>query len=233
MAVKTKSTRKTKEAASPKKTGLDVIKNPLPLNNRFNIPNIDKKKLPFIIAFVLILVLIGILFNKGFLVAALVNGEPITRASVIQTIEKQSGKATLESLITKRLILQEAKKRNVAVGQKDIDAEIKKIEANLKAQGTTLDNALSLQGMTKAQLVSEIEIQIALQKLVSSDVKVSDKEVEEFLTTNKDQFPEGTTEEAMKKEATDQIKSQKLQENTQTLIKSLQDKAKIRYFVQY
>lgn len=227
MAVKTKSTRKTKEASSPKKTGLDVIK------NRLNIPNIDKKKLPFIIAFVLILVLIGILFNKGFLVAALVNGEPITRASVIQTIEKQSGKATLESLITKRLILQEAKKRNVAVGQKDIDAEMKKIEANLKAQGTTLDNALSLQGMTKAQLVSEIEVQIALQKLVSSDVKVSDKEVEEFLTTNKDQFPEGTTEEAMKKEATDQIKSQKLQENTQTFIKSLQDKAKIRYFVQY
>lgn len=227
MAVKTKSTRKTKEASSPKKTGLDVIK------NRLNIPNIDKKKLPFIIAFVLILVLIGILFNKGFLVAAMVNGEPITRASVIQTIEKQSGKATLESLITKRLILQEAKKRNVAVGQKDIDAEIKKIEANLKAQGTTLDNALSLQGMTKAQLVSEIEVQIALQKLVSSDVKISDKEVEEFLTTNKDQFPEGTTEEAMKKEATDQIKSQKLQENTQTFIKSLQDKAKIRYFVQY
>lgn len=227
MAVKTKSTRKTKEVSSPKKAGLDVIK------NRLNIPNIDKKKLPFIIAFVLILVLIGILFNKGFLVAAMVNGEPITRASVIQTIEKQSGKATLESLITKRLILQEAKKRNVAVGQKDIDAEIKKIEANLKAQGTTLDNALSLQGMTKAQLVSEIEVQIALQKLVSSDVKVSDKEVEEFLTTNKDQFPEGTTEEAMKKEATDQIKSQKLQENTQTFIKSLQDKAKIRYFVQY
>lgn len=233
MAVKTKSTRKTKEISSPKKTGLDVIKNSLPLNNRLNILNIDKKKLPFIIAFVLILVLIGILFNKGFLVAALVNGEPITRASIIQTIEKQSGKATLESLITKRLILQEAKKRNVAVGQKDIDAEIKKIEANLKAQGTTLDDALSLQGMTKAQLVSEIEVQIALQKLVSSDVKVSDKEVEEFLTTNKDQFPEGTTEEAMKKEATDQIKSQKLQGNTQTFIKSLQDKAKIRYFVQY
>ncbi|EKD86957.1 MAG: hypothetical protein ACD_37C00091G0003 [uncultured bacterium] len=231
MAVKTKSTRKTTEVSSPKKAGLDVIKNPL--KNQLNILNIDKKKLPFIIAFVLILVLVGFLFNKGFLVAALVNGEPITRASIIQTIEKQSGKATLESLITKRLILQEAKKRNVAVGQKDIDAEIKKIETNLKGQGTTLDQALSLQGMTKAQLVSEIEVQIALQKLVSSDVKVSDKEVEEFLTTNKDQFPEGTTEEAMKKEATDQIKSQKLQEKTQTFIKSLQDKAKIRYFVQY
>lgn len=233
MPTKTKTSRKVTQRT--KLSSIEKLQTfPLPSNLKFNKQALLKnRKILLFLGLIIILVIALLYVFKGVFVAALVNGEPISRISVVSELEKQSGKATLESLITKRLILQEAKKRNVAVGQKDIDAEIKKIEANLKGQGTTLDEALSLQGMTKAQLVSEIEVQIALQKLVSSDVKVSDKEVEEFLTTNKAQFPEGTTEEAMKKEATDQIKSQKLQEKTQAFLADLKKKAKVLNFVNY
>ncbi len=170
---------------------------------------------------------------KGVFVAALVNGEPITRLSVIKSLEKQSGKATLDNLITKKLILQEARKRNVLVNQSEIDSEIKKIEANLKAQGTTLDQALELQGMTRKQLNEEIRIQLSIQRMVSSNLKVSDKEVADFLTTNKEQFSEGITEAQMKNQAKEQIKQQKLQEKTQAFLADLQKKAKILKLVGY
>lgn len=202
--------------------------------NRINNLLSGKQKaiVPVIIAVIVLVALVAYIFRGAF-VAAIVNGEPITRLSVVKALESQSGKATLESMVTKKLILQEAEKRNVDVTKADIDSEIKKIEDNLKTQGTTLDEALQLQGMTRDQLINEIQIQIALQRLVSKDVKVSDKEIEEYVTTNKDSFQEGTTEEEMKKQAEEQLKSQKLQENTQKFIEELQKKAKINYFVSY
>src|SRR3990167_8103091 len=41
---------------------------------------------------------------KGLLVAATVNGSPISRFSVIEELEKKSGKATLDALIIQKLI---------------------------------------------------------------------------------------------------------------------------------
>ncbi len=202
--------------------------------NRLNIGSlIENRKI--IAIFVLVILISGVLlyFFKGLFIASLVNGEPITRLSVIQTLESQNGKATLDNLITKKLILQEEKKRNVQVSKNDIDSEIKKIEESLKTQGTTLDQALESQGMTRNQLNEEIKIQLSIQKMVEKDVKVTDKEINDFVTANKDQFPEASTEAQMKQEASDQLKQQKVQEKTQALISDLQKKAKIRNFVNY
>lgn len=222
---KTKTARKNKRETQT-----------IPQLNRLNFNKEDllrNKKLVALATLIILFIILLLYFFKGLFIAAMVNGEPISRISVIKELEKQTGRATLESLITKKLILQEAKKRNVEIGQKKIDAEIKKIETNLKGQGTTLDQALQLQGMTRDQLISEIRLQLVIQKLVSGDVKISDKEVSDFLTANKEQFPEGTTEEEMKSQAKEQIKSQKLQEKTQAFLADLQKKAKIRNFVGY
>lgn len=222
---KTKTARKNKRETQT-----------IPQLNRLNFNKealLRNKKLVALAILIILFIILLLYFFKGLFIAAMVNGEPISRISVIKELEKQTGRATLESLITKKLILQEARKRNVVVAQAEIDSELKKIETNLKGQGTTLDQALQLQGMTRDQLISEIRLQLVIQKLVSSDVKITNKEIADFLTTNKEQFPEGTTEEEMKSQAKEQIKSQKLQEKTQTFLADLQKKAKIRNFVGY
>ena len=202
--------------------------------NRFNLKiELKKNKKAFVVGIVLILIIFFTFLFRSFFVAAIVNGEPIARLSVVKALEKQGGKATLDNLITKKLILQEAKKRNVTVTKNDINAEIKKIEENVKSQGSTLDEALKTQGMTRTQLNDEIRIQLSIQKMVNGDIKVIDKEVDEFITANKAQFPENTTEEQMKKQATAQLKQQKQQEETQKLIQELQKKAKILHIVEY
>ncbi|MGB9706823.1 MAG: SurA N-terminal domain-containing protein [Microgenomates group bacterium] len=116
---------------------------------------------------VFILVTSGYLL-KNELVVATVNGQPISRFTLIRELEKNSGKQALESLIGKTLILQEAKRQNVSVGQQEIDQEMKKLEENFKSQGQDLEQLLAFQGMTKASLEEQIRLQKTAEKLADS-----------------------------------------------------------------
>ncbi len=195
---------------------------------------IDYKKILsknfFIIIFVLIFGLISFYFSRKFLIAATVNGKSISRLTVIKTLEKQAGKKTLENLIVKSLILQEANKRKINVSQKDIDNEIKKIKSNLSSQGMTLDQALKSQGMTKNNLVKELKTQLTLQKMAGNNIKISKKEIDDFIKKNKDHYPD---KKISRNQAVAQLKQQKTQQNIQKFLANLKAKAKITYFVNY
>jgi hypothetical protein len=180
----------------------------------------------------IILLFICLYLFKGLFIAASVNGEKISRFAVISALEKQAGKQTLESMITKTLILQEAKNKNINIGSSEIDAEISKISKSIEAQGSNLDQALALQGMTRNQLKEEIRLQLLVQKMVQN-VNVTDKEIDKFIDENKAQFPEGTSETDIRKQAQAQLKQQKQSEATQKLISGLQKNAKTIYFIKY
>lgn len=186
------------------------------------------------IFFILILILGLIYFSKRFLIAATVNGKSINRLALLQKLEKQGGKKILESMVTESLILQEADKRKITVNQKEIDVEMKKIEANVASQGSTLDQALQNQGMTKNDLTEQIKIQLMLQKMAGSDIKITDQEVNDYINANKNQQGiESSGQEISKEQATAQLKQQKLQQSIQSFLSDLKTKAKITYFVSY
>jgi parvulin-like peptidyl-prolyl isomerase len=233
MAVKAKTktvktTKKLSPVLAPKAQPLSIKTNSLNLSLILK----HKKISGGIVIAVVVIVLLVVLFKSVF-IAAIVNGEPISRLSVVSALEKQGGKAMLDSLITKKLILQEAKKRNITVAQNDIDAEIKKITANLQTQGSTLDQALASQGMTKADLNDEVEVQVAVNKMVGSDVAVTSQEIDAFVAANKSQMAAGTTDAQFREEAIAQLKQQKLQTKTTDFVNSLQSKAKVLRFVSY
>ena len=153
---------------------------------------------------------------------ASVNGQLVGRLTIIKELEKQGGKKTLDVVILKILINQEAKKRKVTVSQKDIDAEIQKIEKNVTAQGSTLDQLLQQQGMKKSDLTEEVKIQLLVSKMAGENINVTDKEIDDF----KDQeFPREQIKQT--------IKQQKLQQKIQTFVADLKNKAKINYFIKY
>jgi len=194
----------------------------------------NKKKISMgigIIIAIAIIVLLAVYFKNVF-IAVMVNGEPISRLSVVTALEKQNGKKTLDNLITKKIILQEAKKKNITVTQNEIDSEIKKITANLQSQGSTLEQALASQSMTMSDLNDEVKIQITINKLVG-DATATEKEIDDFVVANKGQMTGGITEAQFREQATVALKQQKLQAKTQEFIKNLQDKAKIIRFVSY
>lgn len=169
---------------------------------------------------------------KGFFIVATINGSPITRLSVIQDLERQNGKQVLNSLVTKTLILQEAQKRNITVGQKEIDNEIKKIEKDFQKQGKNFDELLAAQGLTRERVKEQISIQKIIEKMLEKDIKVTDKEVDEYIEKNKEALQDIKPED-LKKQVQQQLRTQKLSDKFQTLLADLQKNAKINYFVNY
>lgn len=194
-----------------------------------------KKLTPIqIAAVVIILIILGYVLYQNYLVAATVNGKPIGRLGIINQLEKQGGKSALDTVITQELIKDAAKKENITVSQADIDKEIKTIEATVKAQGGTLDAALAQKGMTKADLTSDIQLQVMVQKLVKADaIKITDEEVAKYMKDNKDQFPADAKEKPDTKLIKESMKQEKLQTKIQAFITDLHTKAKITYFGSY
>lgn len=233
MAVKQKTEKVApKRKVSVEKTIVkkDIIKSikfpPLIKGKKFS------KKQIWIVASIIIV--LGILyFGKGLLVAAIVDGQPISRLSVVSELEKQGGKTALDSLVTKTLILNEAKKKNITVNQTDVDNQIKNIQTQIESQGSTLDQELAAQGMTKTDLSDQVRIQLILDKLVGQNVSVSDKEISDYIAANKDQLPQGATDATLSAQVKQQITQQKVQQKVQVFLQSLRNKAKITYFINY
>lgn len=182
-----------------------------------------------------IIILLGALlyFGRSFIVAAVVNGQPISRLAVIQETEKVSGKQVISSLIRNTLVEQEASKKNVTVSDKEINDQIKTIEDNLTKQGQKLDQMLELEGMTRDDLHKIIRLDILVTKLVGKDIKIADKDIENYLKENKDLLPKGKNEKELKEYAADQLKKAQLPQKAQTWFAELEKKAQIVKFVDY
>ena len=186
------------------------------------------------LALLIIVLLVGTIFYfKDYFVVAIVDGEPISRFSVIERLEKRSGKAMLDSIITERLIDNETKRQGISVGEDDINAEIQTIEANVVAQGTTLEEALTQQGMTMEDFRQSITLQEKLEKLLDDKIKVSEEEISTYLEKNKDQLPPSQDQGKLREQVAEQLKGQKLNQEGATYIEELRTKAKIQFFMKY
>lgn len=171
---------------------------------------------------------------KGLFVAALVNGQPISRLSIVKNLEKQGGKQTLNSHITALLILQEANKKNISVSDSDLEAEIKKIQDKVAASGQNIDQLLTQKGMTRNDLKERIRSQKIVEKLLGKPITVTDTEVNDYMEKNKSTMPEGSANNPQFKQSIrQQLLQEKQQKEYQTLVDNLQKNASIQYFVSY
>lgn len=235
MAAKKTTTRRSSSKMTPSiSTGTtyedaEVIE--APEISTAEIQQATKIKKSYVVWIIIALIVVGFLYIfRGWIVAAIVNGQPITRLQVIKELERQNGKQVLNSLITRSLILQEARKNGVTVSSTEIDTEIKKYDDNFKKQGQSLDTVLAQQGMTRQDLREQIIIQKSLDKMLGKDIKISDKEVQDYIDKNKDSLPQGQNAADLKTSVKQQLYQQKLNEKISPWIQNLQKNAKIIYF---
>jgi len=234
---KTKSNSKTtkpqRKSVIKSDSDIEIAQESNSTQNFTNKLNSKNKKLAVLIIAGIFLIVAGVLIGRNTLLAAMVNGKLITRLEVIRALEKTNGEATLEAIITKTLIEQEAQKQGMMPSQDEVNKEIETISKNIKAQGTTLDEALAAQGMSREQLEEEISIQLALRKMTAKDIKYTNKEVDDLISQNTESIPEGVTEEEFRQQAKAQLEQQKQQEASEKLITKLRDQAKISKYLNY
>jgi len=181
-----------------------------------------------------IAILLGLIYYyKGLFLAAVVNGKPITRLTVIQKLEKRDGKQVLDNLITETLINQEAQKMKVKVTPGEINAELTNVKNNLKESGQDLDKLLALQGMSTEEFKRQIELQKTIEKILGDKINATDDEVNQYIEQNKETFPKDYNPDEMKKTVKLQLEQQKLSEEFQKWLDLAKTKANINYIVKY
>lgn len=197
----------------------------------------DKKSIKInkkiiIIFGVLILVMVLIYALRGFFVVATVDGSPISRLSIIQKLEKVSGKSLLDSMISEKLIQREASSKKIVISDDEVNAYIKTIEDQFAGQGNSLAEALSTQGMTMDDYKKQVILRKQVEKLLSNKINVTDEEVMQYIKDSGIEIPEGQ-EVLLKEEIKKSLIEDRFSEEAQKFVNNLKLEAKINYFVNY
>lgn len=112
-------------------------------------------------------------------IVALVNGTDVTRDELSQECLRHYGKAVLESLVNRHLIVEECKRQNVSVTKAEVNAEIERLAGkfNLPVE-QWLKMLKQERGIKPAQYSDEIIWPtLALRKLAGGRLRVSDEEL--------------------------------------------------------
>ena len=186
-----------------------------------------------IIAIVVVVLIIGLYFARGFFIVATVNGQPIARYQVIKELEKQAGQGTTDALISEKLIAMEAKKQGIEIEKSAIDERIAAIEADLETSGQSLDELLELQGITRKEVEDQTRLQLLLRELLADKIGVTDEEVEDAFAQQSEVKPEDMSDEEFKEQLRLSLEEQKFSFEAQTFVQELQNEANINYWHEF
>jgi parvulin-like peptidyl-prolyl isomerase len=139
-------------------------------------------------------------------VAATVNGNKITVADVDRVTAQQlrgqesqlsqlelatARLQTLESLITQDILFQRAQKENLVPSEEEVTNEIQRNKQESSMTEEDFQRQLKESNQTEAQFRDSVRKDLAIRKLrdkMTSQIKVQDREVEDFFRANPKQF---------------------------------------------
>lgn len=180
-----------------------------------------------VVAVVLVLVLLGV-WKKHWVVAATVNGSPISGVEVLRKLDGDYRAKALESLVNEKIVLDEAKKNNALPTSDQVKSRIAEIETQYGG-ADNFNNLIKQEGQTRESVEQQIKFYLALENLYGSQATVSAEEVENFVTQNKEQL--SATEPAkQREEAAKSLKDSKLQTIIQQKFLELKQKATVKLF---
>lgn len=196
----------------------------------------NEQKLPFnnlsrknlIIGLIIIAAALFVFNNKQWFVAAIVNGSPITGFELMSRLNRDFRTQTLDNMINEKIILGEAKKKNAIPRKAEVDAKIAEIEKQFGGS-ESFNSLLAAQGQTRAGLEGQMKIQLAIEKMYSSDATASSEEIDAFIKENKVSL-QATDSAGQRLEAEKALKQQKLSEIFSLKFDELKKSATVKIF---
>lgn len=178
-----------------------------------------------IIVLIVIVAAVYAYFRYG--IVATVNGRPISRFSYWQNLEKVDKKQTIKQMANEALVFQAAAKNKIVIEKSVIESEIASVEAQIKAQGQTLESALAAEGLTRTDLEDQIRIQKMVEQMAKPNLEITQAQIDAFILKNKALIPTTYTKEQLQTLAKTQLVSEVKNEAIDAWFKELQKTAKI------
>ena len=142
-------------------------------------------------------------------IVARVNGEAINKADLENAVRGLEGRAggpvpadqrdrvyrgVLDDMIGYKLLMQEAKARQIAVPDADVDAQVAQIRSQFQSDAQ-FQQALAAQKMTLEAVRDDARAEMSVEKLVESEiagkVAVKPEAITDFYQKNQDKFQQG------------------------------------------
>lgn len=191
-------------------------------------------------------------------VVAEVNGQEISRDQFVQAYESQFQQAVMQAqssaqevdqgqlrkqvadnLVNTELLVQEADERDIKVSDKEVDRTLKELAAQNGLESVdAFVAAMEQQGMDRDEVESQMQTQVRIERLVSSeagDVSASEAELRALydrLVAQQEQAGEQAAQQVppfaqVRSQLEDQVKAEKESEVAQRLITDLREKADV------
>jgi peptidyl-prolyl cis-trans isomerase C len=135
---------------------------------------------------------------------ALVNGEPVSADALLRELrEARAGEGegdgldvlrrrVLDDLVARALLLQEARRRGIVVGQDQVERAFLRIRAEYP--GTHFDDLLAQERLSQAELKGRLKDQLTVERLFEGEVfpqiVVSDAEIDRYYGDHPQEFQE-------------------------------------------
>lgn len=206
----------------------------IPVESEVVVTSKPPKKAVLVLLSLLLIVSLGVLVAKKYrslFVVGKVNGQFITRLELEKSMNDRYAKATFDDLASTNLLYQLAASNSITVTDEELKKEISDTETRLGGK-EALNSTLDRMGYTQERFSKEMSMLVLEKKLAAKLFKseVTDAEVSKFYTDNKTLFPDKKLDD-VKADITNNLVSQKLQQQFTTWFQEQKDKAVIKSYL--
>lgn len=188
-----------------------------------------QKIILYLVLYGLITFIIGFNF-KSFIPIARVNNSYISSGEFIRKLAQKHGAQVLETLVSEKLIEQSLAEKKIVVTDKELAIKLADIKKQLAERKTTFETVLIANNQTKAQFENELRIQIGVEKLLKSTIKVTDSEINAYFTQNRIKKGTGAIYQSQLLAIRDMIYKAKLRQAFLAWYQLQKGKAKVSFF---
>jgi hypothetical protein len=167
-------------------------------------------------------------FNKGWFVAASVNGQPITTLELQRRLNASYKEPVLNQMIGERILEQEGAKKGVVISQQDINGRVEQDEQSYGGK-EVFEMLLSQQGLSRDDYQTRVKALLLIERMYQDEIKPNDEEIKAFMAENST-LPEATDEAKFRQFATDQLSQQKLSQVFSQKFSELRAAANVKFF---
>lgn len=123
---------------------------------------------------------------------AMVNGEAISKDELYEQMESQYGAATVEQLIADKIVAVEAKKKKIAITDKELNNQVEDLKESYGGE-EVFSQVLQSNNTTLAVIKQDLKNYLTIKELLEPQIEISDEEMQTYFDENKASF--GTAEQ--------------------------------------
>ncbi|PFP16096.1 foldase [Bacillus sp. AFS073361] len=150
---------------------------------------LKQNKIMVIILSVLIVasvILLSFTLKKEDTVATF-NGEAISKDQLYSEMVEQYGPATVDKIISEKIVAAEAKKQKVSVKDSELNQEIETLKASYGGE-EAFNKALETNNTSLTYLKQDLKNYLTIKKLLEPEITITDEEMKTYFNENKDTF---------------------------------------------